>query len=69
MLYHNTLTKSIVDSCINLTVFSSDYDKMSMYAKEVLTLGFLWNSFHYSIKKEMETIFCIAGNLIFWHLR
>ena len=42
-----SLAKSIVDSCVNLTVLSSDYtpntstDKMSMYAKEVLTLGLL----------------------------
>ena len=69
-----SLAKSIVDSCVNLTVLSSDYapnastDKMSMYAKEVLTLGLLWHNFHYSIT-EMETIFCRAGNLTFWHLR
>ena len=70
-----SLAKSIADSCVNLTVLSSDYppnastDKMSMYAKEVLTLGLLWHNFHYSIKNEMETIFCRDRNLTFWHLR
>ena len=64
--YVASLAKSIVDSCVNLTVLSSDYapntsiDKMFMYAKEVLTLGLLWHNFHYSIKKEMETIFSRA---------
>ena len=69
-----SLAKSIDDSCVNLTVHSSDYapnastDKMSMYVKEVLTLELLWHNFHYYIK-EMETIFCRAGNLTFCHLR
>lgn len=52
-----SLAKSIVDSCVNLTVLSPNYvpnvstDRVSMYAQEVLTLGLLWHNFHDSIKE------------------
>ena len=52
-----SLAKSIVDSCVNLTVLSPDYvpnaspDKVSLYAQEVITLGLLWHNFHDSIRE------------------